>query len=75
MRTPAFGGGARVALVDQWVDSGGSMLAAIDLVRSAGHAARPGGIRPPAIRRAGALSVLHGPPRPELRARAEGRLR
>ena len=32
MRTGAFPARCRVALVDQWVDSGGSMKAAIELV-------------------------------------------
>ena len=36
MRTPAFAPGTKVLVVDQWVETGGTMGAAIDLVRRQG---------------------------------------
>jgi adenine phosphoribosyltransferase len=36
MRLPAFGKGTKVLVVDQWVETGGTMSAAIDLVRRQG---------------------------------------
>ena len=36
MRLPAFGKGTKVLVVDQWVETGGTMNAAIDLVRRQG---------------------------------------
>lgn len=33
MRTPAFAAGTRVLLVDQWIETGGTMAGAIDLVQ------------------------------------------
>lgn len=38
MRLPAFAAGTRVLLVDQWVETGGSMQGAIDLVERQGGA-------------------------------------
>jgi len=36
MRTPAFAPGTKVLVVDQWVETGGTMAAAIELVRRQG---------------------------------------
>ena len=36
MRLPAFGSGTRVLLVDQWIETGGTMEGAIDLVERQG---------------------------------------